>query len=145
MLKKELNLEMPENKKDILKGSLTTFFSFLVFGFIPLFPYFVILNKSNDEIVPTEIFIISYACSAFAVILLGYIYVYKTKQNWIYVLKLFIVASSVYNCLFCRLWIRKINLKIHIFLYIYNNNMSELSFPFRMYPLIPRGPFIPPF
>ena len=59
MLKKELNLEMPENKKDILKGSLTTFFSFLVFGFIPLFPYFVILNKSNDEIVPTEIFIIS--------------------------------------------------------------------------------------
>lgn len=93
MLKKELNLEMPEEKKIIIKGSLTTFFSFLGFGIIPLFPYlFLIINNSNG-FVPTYIFIISYICSALAVILLGLIYIKRTRQRYIYIIKIFGIAT----------------------------------------------------
>ena len=41
MLKKELDLELPEDKGDIIKGSLVTFCSFLFFGLIPIVPYFI--------------------------------------------------------------------------------------------------------
>jgi VIT1/CCC1 family predicted Fe2+/Mn2+ transporter len=93
MLKKELNLEMPEEKKKIIKGAFTTFFSFLIFGLIPLLPYgFLLINSQNDE-VPLFIFIISYFCSAFAVILLGVIYIRRTRQRYIYIFKIFGIAT----------------------------------------------------
>ncbi|VVU95812.1 VIT family [seawater metagenome] len=93
MLNKELNLQMPESKKNIIKGSLITFFSFLVFGLIPLLPYFVLMGTQGDGLVPRHIFIISYVCSALAVIILGLIYIRRTKQRWIYVFKIFVIAT----------------------------------------------------
>ena len=91
MLKKELDLEMPESRSNIITGSIYTFSSFIFFGSIPLIPYIISLIVKADETL--IIFIISYICSIFSVILLGFLYVRKTKQTLFYLLKFAISAT----------------------------------------------------
>ncbi len=94
MLKKELDLELPENKKTIIIGSLYTFSSFIIFGLIPLVPYFIIYFINKSDYINSTIFFISYGCSMLSVLLLGYIYIKKTKQS-IYYLSKFILCATL--------------------------------------------------
>jgi len=93
MLKKELDLELPEDRKNIIKGSLTTFFSFIIFGLIPLIPYLIMFFINKSENTNTSVFLISYGCSIFSVLLLGYLYINKTKQSIFYLFKFAISAT----------------------------------------------------
>ena len=93
MLKKELDLELPEDKKDIIKGSLVTFVSFLFFGLIPIVPYFIHFIIYTSQTISTLLFLISYFCSAFSVFILGLVYICKTKQSYFYLFKLVITAT----------------------------------------------------
>ena len=79
----ELNLEVPEkNFKNInAKEGLTTFFTFLAFGFIPIFSYLMFYaGKSNNK---NKIFGVTCFITALSMFLLGFIQAKITKQNGI--------------------------------------------------------------
>ena len=92
MLKKELDLELPEDRKDIIIGAKSTFTSFVMFGLIPLIPYLIMFISGKSD-TNELLFIISYFCSILSVILLGYMYIKRTKQSIFYLFKFAISAT----------------------------------------------------
>jgi len=74
MMNQELELSNPEGDNPLLM-SLVTFFSFIVFGFIPLIPYVFFRNSS--------LFALSICSTATALILLGTIRWKLGKQDFI--------------------------------------------------------------
>ncbi len=70
MIKYELELDMPEPTIDILKGAVVTFFSFCIFGSIPILSFFASKN-----------FLITSISTGGALILIGCVEAAITKQN----------------------------------------------------------------
>jgi VIT1/CCC1 family predicted Fe2+/Mn2+ transporter len=73
MMNQELELPNPEGDNPALMA-IATFFSFIIFGFIPLIPY--VFFKG------TELFIMSIATTATALILLGILRWQVGKQSF---------------------------------------------------------------
>ena len=75
MVKYELGITNPDNENEYLNG-LATFASFLIFGFIPLTPYFF---KGNQD----DLFLYSIIATFFSLCLLGFLRAYLAKERLI--------------------------------------------------------------
>lgn len=73
MMNTELEMPNPESEKPLLTG-LSTFFSFILFGSIPLVPYFIPMNQDDT-------FIVSIFFTITALILLGLLRFKVTKEK----------------------------------------------------------------
>lgn len=82
-LKADIKLKQQYNKNELvsnvdpLKNGLITLFSFIIFGFIPIFLFFIFSNKKNKYLP----LIISVTISLF---ILGSIQSKYTNENWYY-------------------------------------------------------------
>lgn len=101
MVSMELDLEVPDKnfKKINAKEGLTTFFSFLGFGFIPIFSYLMFYAGNSDN--KNQIFGVTCFITALSMFLLGYIQAKITKQNGIkYGFMMLINGSFAATCAF---------------------------------------------
>tara|TARA_B100000427_G_scaffold321971_1_gene323300 strand:+ start:10271 stop:11008 length:738 start_codon:yes stop_codon:yes gene_type:complete len=73
MIQHECNLENMDNVS-ATKNGLATFLSFIIFGFIPLTPYFFTLNQANS-------FSFSIGCTGLALVILGIIRAKVANEN----------------------------------------------------------------
>ena len=80
MVKMELDLDIPEENYKIIirKEALVTFFSFIFFGFIPLFTYLITYWAKFENY--NDIFVIDCFVTLFTIMSLGYFQAVVTKQ-----------------------------------------------------------------
>ncbi len=71
MMRYELEMQPPEESP--VKNAIATFLSFIIFGFVPLVPYFTGLE-------PTKTFLLSASCAIAALFLLGILRAKITKE-----------------------------------------------------------------
>ncbi len=75
MMKYELEMQDPTDEKPHI-NAIVTFFSFVIFGFMPLIPYLL-----TQEVMPA--FFWSIGCALSAMVLLGMLRMYVSKQRFI--------------------------------------------------------------